>query len=88
MGAAGERNSVWWETADVPGFPPLGGDATTDVVVVGAGITGLTTALPGSRFAADGRVLNGPAVEDLQRVGPDADGGARWWCSPTSGRTE
>jgi Rieske Fe-S protein len=30
----------------------------------------------GSRFAADGQVLNGPAVEDLQRVEPGTGGDA------------
>src|SRR5215217_5626235 len=46
MGVASERNtSVWHATADVRSFPSLSGDARADVVVVGGGITGLTTAL-------------------------------------------
>jgi len=46
MGAARERNpSVWMGTAEAPSFPKLPGDGEVDVVVVGAGITGLTTAL-------------------------------------------
>lgn len=40
------KTSSWWtEDTNTPHFPPLDGDRTTDVVVVGAGITGLTTAL-------------------------------------------
>jgi glycine/D-amino acid oxidase-like deaminating enzyme len=31
-------------SASLPQFPPLAADAAVDVVVVGAGITGLTTA--------------------------------------------
>jgi glycine/D-amino acid oxidase-like deaminating enzyme/nitrite reductase/ring-hydroxylating ferredoxin subunit len=37
--------TLWTETADLPAFPPLAGDSIADVVVVGAGITGLTAAL-------------------------------------------
>jgi len=40
-----ERTSVWLATADLPTFAPLDRDLDVDVVVVGAGITGLTTAL-------------------------------------------
>jgi glycine/D-amino acid oxidase-like deaminating enzyme/nitrite reductase/ring-hydroxylating ferredoxin subunit len=37
--------SYWLDTVAMPTFPPLAGDATVDVCVVGGGITGLTTAL-------------------------------------------
>lgn len=37
--------SAWTATAQAPSFPPLAGGRTADVVVVGAGIVGLTTAL-------------------------------------------
>ncbi|MEX1997294.1 MAG: FAD-dependent oxidoreductase [Candidatus Andersenbacteria bacterium] len=37
--------SVWIDTASLPEFPPLKGDQTFDVVVIGGGITGLTAAL-------------------------------------------
>src|SRR5437868_1600292 len=40
----GETRSPWMG-AQVPGFRPLPGDATADVVVIGAGITGATAAL-------------------------------------------
>ena len=40
----GRTQSVWMATADMPSEPPLPGDVTTDVCVVGAGIAGLTTA--------------------------------------------
>lgn len=39
------RMSVWHGTADAGSFPPMDGDRDTQVAVVGAGITGLTTAL-------------------------------------------
>src|SRR5690242_15050054 len=36
--------SYWLRSATLPQFAPLAEDATTDVVVVGGGITGLTSA--------------------------------------------
>ena len=45
MGTLDERNrSLWVATTDAGDFPTLAGDDRADVVVVGAGITGLTTA--------------------------------------------
>ncbi|MCU1373607.1 MAG: FAD-dependent oxidoreductase [Actinomycetia bacterium] len=45
MGSIKERNaSLWVRTTGGAPWPVLSEDATTDVVVVGAGITGLTTA--------------------------------------------
>jgi glycine/D-amino acid oxidase-like deaminating enzyme/nitrite reductase/ring-hydroxylating ferredoxin subunit len=41
---AEQGQSYWFETARLPEFPPLDADLSVDVVVVGAGITGLTTA--------------------------------------------
>jgi glycine/D-amino acid oxidase-like deaminating enzyme/nitrite reductase/ring-hydroxylating ferredoxin subunit len=40
----GRSLSLWAGTAEVPGRPSLMGDLTTDVCIVGAGISGLTTA--------------------------------------------
>ena len=37
--------SYWLSSTDGPAYPPLTGDLTVDAVVVGGGITGLTTAL-------------------------------------------
>lgn len=36
--------SYWSATSDMPRFPRLDGDRTVDVVVIGAGLTGITTA--------------------------------------------
>ena len=45
MGTLDERNpSLWVGTTEETGYPSLSGDVDTDVVVVGAGITGLTAA--------------------------------------------
>ena len=44
MGTLDERNrSLWVATTEAADFPTLGGDDRADVIVVGAGITGLTT---------------------------------------------
>ncbi|HEY9403984.1 MAG TPA: FAD-dependent oxidoreductase [Pyrinomonadaceae bacterium] len=40
----GRTTSVWMRTADMPEPTPLTSDVQTDVVIVGAGIAGLTTA--------------------------------------------
>ena len=40
----GRSLSLWAGTAEVPGRPSLASDLTTDVCIVGAGISGLTTA--------------------------------------------
>ncbi|HEX6630474.1 MAG TPA: FAD-dependent oxidoreductase [Gemmatimonadaceae bacterium] len=60
---SGHTTPLWAATADVPDFPPLGEDATTDVCVIGAGIAGLSTAYLLGR--AGRRVL----VLDDNRVG-------------------
>jgi glycine/D-amino acid oxidase-like deaminating enzyme/nitrite reductase/ring-hydroxylating ferredoxin subunit len=45
MGTLHERNpSLWVATTEAGGYPPLAGADRADVIVVGAGITGLTTA--------------------------------------------
>jgi glycine/D-amino acid oxidase-like deaminating enzyme/nitrite reductase/ring-hydroxylating ferredoxin subunit len=41
---SGVTTSPWMETDETPQFSPLGGHAQADVCVVGAGISGLTTA--------------------------------------------
>lgn len=57
--------SYWTATADVPTFPKLERDLSADVVVVGAGITGITAAYLLSRQGSKvvlleaGRVLHG-----------------------------
>src|SRR5215207_1356686 len=45
MGSLHERNiSVWIATTPETSYPPLSGQVTVDVAVIGAGITGLTVA--------------------------------------------
>src|SRR5688572_30330509 len=39
-----QHTSVWAATAQVPSYAPLTADTATDVCIVGAGISGLTTA--------------------------------------------
>jgi glycine/D-amino acid oxidase-like deaminating enzyme/nitrite reductase/ring-hydroxylating ferredoxin subunit len=50
-----KTRSLWGDTSSLPEFPPLSGDIKVDVLVVGAGITGLTIAYllkqAGSRVA-------------------------------------
>ncbi len=66
MGSSHERNvSLWVATTPETDYPPLSGDVTVDVAVIGAGITGLSTALllklSGARVAVieAGRVASG-----------------------------
>jgi glycine/D-amino acid oxidase-like deaminating enzyme/nitrite reductase/ring-hydroxylating ferredoxin subunit len=40
----GRTVSVWMATTEMPSAAPLAGDLTTDVCIIGAGISGLTTA--------------------------------------------
>jgi len=60
--------SLWLEAMPTQGYPQLDGDITVDVAVLGAGITGLTTALLLTRRGA--RV----AVIDANRVASGATG--------------
>ena len=66
MGTLNERNpSLWVGTTEETRHPALGGDLEVDVAVVGAGITGLTSAIllkeAGNRVAVveAGRVASG-----------------------------
>lgn len=69
--------SLWNDQiGEVPERPPLAGNTSADVVVVGAGYTGLWTALYLRRLARDCRVL----VIDANRVGFGASGRNGGWC--------
>lgn len=63
------HQSVWTATSEQPPYPALDGEVDADVVVVGAGITGLTTALLLQRDGA--RVV----VVEAGRVGGGTTGG-------------
>ena len=57
-----ERGSVWFAGVVAPEFPPLAGDVTADVVIAGAGITGLTTAVLLQRAGLEVVVLKRPPL--------------------------
>ncbi len=63
-----EHRSVWLATNDQPSYPTLDTDVDVDVVVVGGGIVGLTTALLACRDGA--RV----ALLEANRVGAGTSG--------------
>jgi glycine/D-amino acid oxidase-like deaminating enzyme/nitrite reductase/ring-hydroxylating ferredoxin subunit len=54
-----DRVSFWMASTDAPRFDSLGEDAETDVVVVGGGIVGLTTALLLAQQGRDVTLLEG-----------------------------
>src|SRR5690606_14638336 len=61
-------DSFWLATAPETAFPALGGDLTTDVVVVGGGIAGMSTA---ALLKQSGRRV---VVVEARRVGRQATG--------------
>ncbi|WP_147111914.1 FAD-binding oxidoreductase [Tateyamaria sp. syn59] len=59
----GPRAGCWWdETAELPGFPKLTGEARCDVAIVGAGFTGLAAALALAQQGAQVAVLEASTV--------------------------
>ncbi|HMV68958.1 MAG TPA: FAD-dependent oxidoreductase, partial [Myxococcota bacterium] len=66
-----DNRSLWWDEAgDSAPRPRLAGDARADVAVIGAGFTGLSTALHVARRFPDRRVV----VVEARRVGNGASG--------------
>src|SRR5215813_4643190 len=61
-------NSVWSEATPAPPYPPLAGNETADVAVVGGGVTGITAAL---LLARAGRRV---AVIEARRIGKGESG--------------
>ncbi len=78
MSAREGARSLWSDTGS-PSLPrpPLDGDATVDVVIVGAGYSGLWTALTLRRLEPSLSVL----VVEAQHVGFGASGRNGGWCS-------
>ncbi len=62
------HSSVWIADAEAPTYAPLAGDIAVDVAVVGAGISGLTTALLLQRGG------HHVAVVDMHRVATGTTG--------------
>lgn len=70
--------SWWWDRSPVPpAQPPLAGEHTADVVIVGGGFTGMWTAYYLTRTDPDLRVI----VVEAGRVGFGASGRNGGWCS-------
>lgn len=70
--------SWWWDRSPVPpAQPPLIGEHSADVVIVGGGFTGMWTAYYLTRWAPGLRVL----VLEAGRVGFGASGRNGGWCS-------
>ncbi|MFP4315010.1 MAG: FAD-dependent oxidoreductase [Desulfovibrionales bacterium] len=59
---SGKHQSLWMDTTQQTSFPPLGGDRSVDVAVVGAGLTGLNTAFYLARAGAKVLVLDANSV--------------------------
>jgi glycine/D-amino acid oxidase-like deaminating enzyme len=68
VGLCAVLGSLWFQGAKRPARPPLDGDLTVDVAVLGAGIVGLTTAL---LLEDDGLTV---AVLEARHVGAGASG--------------
>lgn len=51
----GSSTSPWMDSVSMPAFPPLAGDTSAEVCVIGAGIAGLTSAY---LLAREGREPN------------------------------
>ena len=69
---------VWSDTAPpAPDRPPLAGDATVDVAIVGGGLTGLWTA----HYLAEADPALRIAVLEAETVGYGASGRNGGWCS-------
>jgi glycine/D-amino acid oxidase-like deaminating enzyme/nitrite reductase/ring-hydroxylating ferredoxin subunit len=57
-----KEQSVWLATADLPSFPAATGDLSAEVVVIGGGLVGLTTALLAARDGADVVVIEAARI--------------------------
>jgi ribulose 1,5-bisphosphate synthetase/thiazole synthase len=62
-----KNEPIWTATSHLPAYSVLLSDTTADVCVVGAGISGLTTAYLLTQLGF-GEVINGPANKGLARA--------------------
>jgi glycine/D-amino acid oxidase-like deaminating enzyme/nitrite reductase/ring-hydroxylating ferredoxin subunit len=69
MSQEDHHQTLWWDTVEMPQYPPLEGDIRVDVAIVGAGITGLTAA---RLLVREGKRV---AVLEQGRVGSGTTGG-------------
>src|SRR5215210_3184603 len=57
-----QTESLWEGTSPATAYPPLSGDLTVDAVVIGGGITGLTTAYLLARAGVRVALLEGRSI--------------------------
>lgn len=62
---SGESISYWLDTVKPLEFETLSGNLETDILIIGAGIAGLTTAY---LLSKSGRKINGPATANLESL--------------------
>jgi len=71
-----EHRSVWEATAPAVAFAPLDGNITVDAAIVGAGITGITTAMLLSEAGRRVAVIEAKERSEERRVGKECR--SRW----------
>ena len=81
---SGSTTSIWQGTCDVPQYPKLEGSGSTDVCVIGAGITGLSVAYHLARAGKkvmvldDGPIGGGETGRTTAHLADAMDDGIHW----------